>query len=173
MSAAVVAGNPPLTLTQFNALATADAHTLLGSCLDIERWVLEVGAGRPYQTWESLQARASASAEAITWDEVAGALARHPRIGEQAGGEPADVALSAAEQSGVVSSDAAALAAGNAAYERRFGYIFLICATGLSGEQMLAALHERLTHDDEAEHLVVMDELRKIAALRLTKAIAP
>ena len=71
----------------------------------------------------------------------------------------------------MVSSDAAALAAGNAAYEARFGYIYLICATGLSGEQMLTALRERLTHDDAAERLVVMDELRKIAALRLAKAI--
>jgi len=104
---------------------------------------------------------------------VAGALARHPRIGERASGDPGDVALSAAEQSGVSSSDAAALAAGNAAYEERFGYIYLICASGLSGEQMLAALRERLTHDDAAERLVVMDELRKIAALRLAKAITP
>ena len=79
LSAAVVA---PLTLAQFNAIAAAEAHALLGSCLDIERWVLEVDAGRPYPDWESLRARASASAEAITWDEVAGALARHPRIGE-------------------------------------------------------------------------------------------
>ena len=69
-------------------------------------------------------------------------------------------------------SDAAALAAGNLAYEQRFGYIYLICATGLSGEQMLAALRERLTHDDEQERLVVMDELRKIAALRLSKAVS-
>ncbi len=168
MSAAVVA---PLTPAQFNAVSAAEGHALLGSCLDIERWVLEVSAGRPYPHWESLQARASTSAEAITWDEVAGALARHPRIGEQANGDSGDVALSASEQSGVVSADAAALAAGNAAYERRFGYIYLICATLLSGEQMLAALHERLTHDDQAERLVVMDELRTIAALRLAKAI--
>jgi len=168
LSAAVVT---PLTLARFNASPTAEARALLGTCLDIERWVLEVDAGRPYPHRESLQDRASTSAEAITWDEVAGTLARHPRIGERASGDPGDVALSAAEQSGVVSSDAAALAAGNAAYEARFGYIYLICATGLSGEQMLAALRERLTHDDAAERLVVMDELRKIAALRLAKAI--
>lgn len=169
MSAAVVT---PLSLAEFNAVSESDAHALSGSCLDIERWVLEVGSGRPYPDWESLRARASDSAEVIAWDEVAGALARHPRIGERANGEPGDVALSASEQAGVVSSDVAALAAGNAAYEDRFGYVYLICATGLSGEQMLAALHERLTHDDQAERLVVMDELRRIAALRLAKAIS-
>ena len=68
-------------------------------------------------------------------------------------------------------SDAAELAAGNLAYEQRFGYIYLICASGLSGEQMLAALRERLTHDDEQEREVVMHELRKIALLRLSKAV--
>jgi 2-oxo-4-hydroxy-4-carboxy-5-ureidoimidazoline decarboxylase len=85
----------PLSLTEFNAAAESDAHGVLGSCLDIERWVLEVDAGRPYADWESLRATASASAGAITWDEVAGALARHPRIGERAGGDPGDVAPSA------------------------------------------------------------------------------
>lgn len=92
MSAVVVA---PLSLTEFNAAAESDAHGGLGSCLDIERWVLEVDAGRAYADWESLRATASASAEAITWDEGAGALARHPRIGERAGGDPGDVAPSA------------------------------------------------------------------------------
>ena len=172
MSAAVVAGSAPLSLDQFNEASTADARNLLGACLDIERWVVEVDAGRPYADRQSLLDTASTSADAITWAEVAGALLRHPRIGEKADGDPGDVALSASEQSGVARSDAEALAAGNLAYEQRFGYIYLICATGLSGEQMLAALQERLTHDDEQERLVVMDELRKIAALRLAKAVA-
>ena len=125
-----------------------------------------------YARSTSLQARASVSSDAISWAEVAGALARHPRIGEKATGDAGDVALSASEQAGVADSDAAALAAGNVAYEQRFGYIYLICASGLSGAQMVAALRERLTHDDEQERHVVMEELRKIAALRLTNAIA-
>jgi len=168
MSAAVVA----VSLDQFNGASTVDARSLLGACPDIERWVVEVDAGRPYATVQSLQDSASDSADRITWAEVAGALLRHPRIGETAIGDPGDVALSAAEQSGVAQSDAEALAAGNLAYERHFGYIYLICASGLSGEQMLEALRERLNHDDEQERLVVMDELRKIAALRLSKAVA-
>jgi len=172
MSAAVVAGNAPLTLAEFNAADTAEARTVLGACLDIERWVTDVAEGRPFPDWESLRAKASAGAESITWAEVAGALARHLRIGEKATGDSGDVALSASEQAGVVASDAAELAAGNRAYEQRFGYIYLICASGLSGEQMLNALRERLTHDDAGERLVVMAELRKIAALRLAKVIA-
>ena len=120
--------------------------------------------------WQSLQDSASDSAERITWAEVAGALPSSADRGDSHR-RPGDVALSASEQAGVAQSDAEALAAGKLAYERRFGYIYLICASGLSGEQMLEALRERLTHDDEQERLVVMDELRKIAALRLAKAV--
>ncbi len=166
-------GVQPLTVDQFNGVHDVVARELLGSCLDIERWVADVAAGRPYPDRNALLVKASASAEEITWAEVAGALLRHPRIGEKAtGGSSADAVLSATEQSGVADSDAAELAAGNLAYEQRFGYIYLICASGLTGAQMLAALRERLTHDDEQERLVVMDELRKIAALRLAKAIS-
>lgn len=168
----VVAGNPPLTLDQFNTAETAAARRVLDACLDIERWVTDVEAGRPYPDGDSLRARAAHSAAAISWAEVAGALARHPRIGEKATGGAGDVALSASEQAGVVAADEAELAAGNAAYEKRFGYIYLICASGLTGAQMLAALRERLGHGDEEEKLVVMDELRKIAAVRLAKAVA-
>ena len=160
-----------MNLEQFNAAETVEAREILDACLDIERWVTEVEAGRPYPDGDSLRAAAAHSAEAISWAEVAGALARHPRIGEKATGDAGDAALSAAEQAGVAAADAAALAAGNVAYEQRFGYIYLICASGLSGAQMVAALQERLGHDDEQERLVVMAELRKIAALRLAKAV--
>jgi len=172
MSAAVVAGSAPLTLEEFNSADPDTARAVLGACLDIPRWVSEVDAGRPFRDRQSLQDKAAISADGITWAEVAGALLRHPRIGEKATGDPGDVALSAAEQSGVTDADAAEMAAGNLAYEQRFGYIYLICASGMTGEQMLAALRQRLTNDDERERDVVMQELRKIAALRLTKAVA-
>jgi 2-oxo-4-hydroxy-4-carboxy-5-ureidoimidazoline decarboxylase len=171
MAAPVVAGNRPLTLDEFNSADPDTARAVLGACLDIERWVSEVASGRPYADRNALQDRASGSADDITWAEVAGALVRHPRIGEKASGESGDAALSAAEQSGVADADAAELAAGNLAYEQRFGYIYLICASGLTGEQMLAALRERLTHDDEREREVVMHELQKIALLWLSKAV--
>jgi 2-oxo-4-hydroxy-4-carboxy-5-ureidoimidazoline decarboxylase len=58
----------------------------------------------------------------------------------------------------------------NAAYERRFGRVFLICATGLTGEEILAEAERRLENDDEAEHRESVAELRKIVALRLDKA---
>jgi 2-oxo-4-hydroxy-4-carboxy-5-ureidoimidazoline decarboxylase len=78
---------------------------------------------------------------------------------------------SATEQSGVADDSRAALQAGNAAYEERFGHVFLICATGLSGEQMLAALRQRLENDEASERVVATTELRKITALRVRKAL--
>jgi len=81
---------------------------------------------------------------------------------------------SAAEQSGAASaSDGVrqALADGNLAYEQRFGHVFLICASGLSGPDMLAQLQARLGNDPEAERAVVREELLKITWLRLTKLL--
>jgi 2-oxo-4-hydroxy-4-carboxy-5-ureidoimidazoline decarboxylase len=87
-------------------------------------------------------------------------MARHPRIGDRVTGTPA------AEQSGVTDASRAALEAGNLAYEERFWHVFLICATGLSGEQIIMALRERLSHHPRAEQAVVARELLKITVLR-------
>lgn len=65
----------------------------------------------------------------------------------------------------------AELAEGNRQYEERFGRVFLICATGLSAQDMLTSLRERLLHDDVTEAKVVHEELRKIALLRLAKVV--
>jgi 2-oxo-4-hydroxy-4-carboxy-5-ureidoimidazoline decarboxylase len=93
------------------------------------------------------------------------AMSAHPRIGARVQGQ------SAAEQSGVADSSRAALAAGNARYEERFGHVFLICATGLSGGQMRAALEERLGNDPATERAVATAELEKITMLRVAKAL--
>jgi 2-oxo-4-hydroxy-4-carboxy-5-ureidoimidazoline decarboxylase len=161
-----------VTLDEFNAADVDAARDLLRACLDIETWVQDVESGRPYEDLDALTARATASSAHVSWDQVAGALARHPRIGERPKQDRGqERSWSSAEQAGVQDSDTDALALGNRDYENRFGHIFLICAGGLSGEQMLAALHRRLTNDDETERTEVIGELRKIADLRLTKAI--
>jgi 2-oxo-4-hydroxy-4-carboxy-5-ureidoimidazoline decarboxylase len=90
----------------------------------------------------------------------------HPRIGARVSGQ------SAAEQSGVADGSRAALTAGNTAYEERFGHVFLVCATGLSGAQMLSALNQRLKNGEEPERVAATAELRKITVLRVRKALA-
>ena len=88
-------------------------------------------------------------------------------------GDDREAAWSRQEQSGTRDAPAdvqAGLRAGNAAYEERFGHVFLICATGMSAASMLAALQARLGHDPAREREVVRDELTKIVRLRLGKA---
>ena len=95
-----------------------------------------------------------------------------PQPGDGAGDRDREAAWSRQEQSGARDAPAdvqAGLEAGNAAYEKRFGHVFLICATGMSAASMLAALQARLGHDPAAEREVVRDELMKIVRLRLAK----
>jgi 2-oxo-4-hydroxy-4-carboxy-5-ureidoimidazoline decarboxylase len=83
--------------------------------------------------------------------------------------------MSAAEQSGAAAATDEArqgLADGNLAYEQRFGHIFLICATGLSGQEMLTRLRARLENDQDAERDEVRAELLKITHLRMTKLLS-
>ncbi len=171
MTAPAPTAGPTLTVAEFDTAPADEVRELLAACLDIPRWVDEVADGRPYRRREALFEQAAGSAERVQWDEVAGALARHPRIGQTTSGDSADARLSAAEQSGVRPAERQALAEGNAAYERRFGYLYLICASGLSGAQMLAALKQRLNNDELTERRVVVEELGKISALRLQKAV--
>jgi len=107
----------------------------------------------------------------LAWEEVLEALAAHPRIGERPGGAGREAAWSRQEQSGVEDGLREALAAGNREYEARFGHVYLVCATGLSGEHLLARLRERLGNDEERERAVVRDELAKITRLRLVKLL--
>ncbi len=95
------------------------------------------------------------------------------RPGPGPAGGDREAAWSRQEQSGTRDAPAdvqAGLRAGNAAYEERFGHVFLICATGMSAASMLAALQVRLGHDPAREREVVRDELMKIVRLRLGKA---
>jgi 2-oxo-4-hydroxy-4-carboxy-5-ureidoimidazoline decarboxylase len=136
------------------------------SCCASRAFASAMVAGRPYASLEMLDAAIASAFASLTWDDVLEAMAGHPRIGDRVTG------TSAAEQSGVTDASRAALVAGNVAYEDRFGHVFLICASGLDGEQMLASLRERLTHDPGTERAVVTRELMKITVLRARKLAA-
>lgn len=163
-----------LDIGYFNDLDGAAAAEVLQACLDVPEWVAAVAAGRPYRSAAELYDAGAAAAAVLSWPQVSGALDRHPRIGQQraaAPGSATETAWSSAEQAGVADRHAQALAAGNEEYERRFGHLFLVCASGLTGEEILEALHARLHHEPAVERDVVTGELRKIAALRLAKAV--
>ena len=155
-----------MTLASFNAAPEQEAVSAMLACCASHRFAAAMTAGRPYATQAAAVDAVASVFQALTWPDVLEAMDGHPRIGDRVAGQ------SAAEQSGVADDSRAALAAGNAAYEERFGHVFLICATGLSGGQMLAALEQRLHNDKLSERVVATHELRQITALRVGKALA-
>ena len=159
-----------LALARFNAADDAAAHRMLLACADVPRWAQEIVDGRPYPDVEAALEAARTAAHPWTEDEIDAALARHPRIGERASGPGADAEHSRREQSGVAGDDATTaerLRRANHAYEERFGHVFLVRAAGRDGEEILAALDQRLTNDPATERRVVAEQLREIAVLRL------
>jgi 2-oxo-4-hydroxy-4-carboxy-5-ureidoimidazoline decarboxylase len=157
-------------LAAFNAASPEVAERDMLACCESRSFARRIVGDRPYRDPAVLQDAVTAAFEALTWDDIVESMNAHPRIGDRVrtGG------WSAAEQSGAASADDAvrqALADGNLAYEERFGHVFLICATGLSGQDMLDQLRARLGHDPEAERAVVRAELLKITRLRLTKLL--
>ena len=159
-------------VTEFNALPAGEARSLVAGCLGVPRWVDEVVAGRPYADAELLFKQGHDSALALTDDELAQALSRHPRIGERPDAEDAEARHSRAEQSGVRAEDADRLRAANAAYEARFGHVFLVRAAGRSSDEILAELQRRLANDDPTERDETVTALRDIALLRLRQVVA-
>lgn len=142
----------------------------LTACLAVPRWVDEVVAGGPYASVAALLEVADRAAKPLRPDEIDGALAHHPRIGEAPTGSGASAQFSRAEQASSASPDerlAAELAAGNRAYEERFGRVFLIRAAGRSRAEILGELHRRLALPAAEELGVVGGELREIALLRI------
>ncbi|MHA6782181.1 2-oxo-4-hydroxy-4-carboxy-5-ureidoimidazoline decarboxylase [Pseudonocardia saturnea] len=129
-------------------------------------WAARVAAGAPYDSLDALLAAADA---ALTDADLDAAMAGHPRIGDRTAG-----GRSRQEQSAVGSAAddvLDALAAGNRAYEERFGHVYLVCATGRSAEDLLATLHARLGHDARTERAVALAELAAINRIRLTQLV--
>ena len=157
-------------LERLNGLPDGAAREELLTCCSSARWAAEVASGRPFASADEIIARSDAAVAGLTQADLEQALAGHPRIGDR----PGAGAWSRQEQAGVATADQAivcALADGNQAYERRFGHIYLVCATGRSGAELLALLRERLGNDSAAEWDVVRRELAKINQIRLRKLL--
>jgi len=155
-------------LARLNALPDGEAVEVLLGCCSAPGWAQRVAARRPFGSVDDLLAAAGAAWAAREPGELEAAMAGHPRIGELSRS-----AQSRQEQSGV-GSDAGtvqALRAANAAYEERFGHVFLICATGRGPDEILAELRRRMAHDPATELEVAAAEIGKINALRLRKLV--
>jgi 2-oxo-4-hydroxy-4-carboxy-5-ureidoimidazoline decarboxylase len=162
-----------LSLAEVNAAPDGPRlRDALRACCAADSWVARLVADRPYADRASLFAVSDAATAALDEQGLAQALAGHPRIGERVANHTG--AWSQQEQSGVTRANAgvrAELAAANAAYEERFGHVYLVAATGKDAEELLAIARSRLTNDRVTERGVVLAELAKINRLRLAKLL--
>ena len=168
----------PENLQQLNQLSNSEAEQELLKCCGSTSWAREVAAQRPYNSLNELVA----NAERVWWslrpDDWLEAFRSHPKIGERkavAATTAEAQKWSAAEQSGVNESAAAtreALADLNQRYEQKFGYIYIVCATGKTSEQMLANLQQRMNNEPQDELRHAAAEQAKITELRLKKLLA-
>jgi 2-oxo-4-hydroxy-4-carboxy-5-ureidoimidazoline decarboxylase len=160
----------PAALSAFNAAPARDAERDALACCASRAFAKAIADGRPYRDPAALLAAVDAVVNALSWDDIVESMNTHPRIGDRVAGS----GVSAAEQSGAAAASdrvRQGLAEGNLAYEKRFGHIFLICASGLSGQEMLTQLRARLKNNQDAERTVVTAELLKITRLRMTKLL--
>jgi OHCU decarboxylase len=164
-----------MDLAAFNALPPAAAEAELLACCSSPRWAAAVAALRPFRDLDQLQEAADEAWWALDEGDWFDAIAAHPRIGERAVGGGAHERWSAAEQADAQRAEQAVrdeIARLNVDYELRFGHVFLICASGRSGEEILAELRRRLDHAPETELRTAAEEQAKITRLRLGQLVA-
>ena len=166
-----MASRGPSPTRWWNLLPVRDAARQARSCCASAAWASALAEERPVADIDALCAVSERITRALPWDEVLAGLAGHPRIGQAPSGKGREAAASRREQAGVAGDPALAqaLAAGNRAYELRFGHLYLVRAAGRSGQEMLALLDERLGNDPLAEQDVVRQQLAEITSLRLRR----
>ena len=156
-----------------NEAPVDEARAILFRACGSSRWVDRMMARRPFGNSAKLLFAARNEWFGLTEVDWLEAFSHHPRIGDRASLEerfPQTHDLSAKEQSGIGIAGAdvlTALAQANTDYFDRFGFIFIVCATGKSAEEMLALLVSRLLNDRAAELRVAAEEQAKITAIRL------
>ena len=166
-----------MTLEELNDLFPAEAETQFRDCCGSHAWAREMAETRPYPTVAALLDQA----EKIWWNlyekDWREAFSAHPKIGDKKAA-PAQQERSAewskGEQAGMdATTDATRdkLAEANRLYQEKFGYIFIVCATGKSAEEMLEFCRARLMNDAEAEIHIAAGEQRKITEIRLRKLL--
>ncbi|MDO0910577.1 2-oxo-4-hydroxy-4-carboxy-5-ureidoimidazoline decarboxylase [Streptomyces sp. DT2A-34] len=166
----MTSNSTPSGLARFNALEEHAAHAALHEACAATAWAKRLLAARPYATADDLYAASDAAMAELTAEDLAEAMAGHPPIGRPKPGDP----TSAREQRGMAGASEelkAEMLELNLAYQDKFGHVFLICATGRTGEQMRDAVKERIGNSPEQEREIVRAELGKINRIRLARLV--
>jgi allantoicase len=163
-------------LRLLNTAGAGEAESALQACCGATHWVEQMLEKRPFRSLDHLRRAADEtwwSLDSTHWLE---AFRAHPRIGEKSSEAQSAPARewSEQEQSGARGASGATLARlqeASRTYEARFGYLFIVCATGKSAEEMLALLEQRLQNEPDQELRVAAEEQRRILQLRLEKLL--
>ncbi len=168
-----------MNLTELNNASHAIAHQHFLQCCASQRWADRMVSARPFTDKEHLLEESDRLWSTCNEEDFLQAFQAHPRIGnidslrqkyantrQMASNEQAGV-------SGATDEVLQALAEGNRAYEEKFGYIFIVCATGKSAGQMLDILHSRLPNIPTVELPIAAAEQHKITQIRLQKMLHP
>jgi OHCU decarboxylase len=164
-------------LAWLNSLTADEAAKELLQCCGSKRWAREMATARPYASLETLLTKSHDIWWSLDRGDWLEAFRSHPKIGEKKALSKVSAQSqqwSGQEQSGVANAaqdTVDSLAALNEDYEQKFGFIFIICATGKTSAEMLSALRERLQHDPESELPIAAAEQGKITELRLKKLL--
>jgi 2-oxo-4-hydroxy-4-carboxy-5-ureidoimidazoline decarboxylase len=167
-----------MNIDQLNRLSEDDATTAFEQCCGATQWVERMVYSRPFETLSEVIETSDTIWEECDVDDYEEAFTHHPKIGdvESLAKKYANTkAWATGEQKGVEGAERAViekLAEGNTAYEERFGYIFIVNATGKSAAEMLALLEARMNNDPKDEILIAAAEQNKITRLRLKKLLA-
>lgn len=156
-------------LDRLNAVSNKEAEAMLLPCCGSRAWARRMAESRPFQNASAMKETSDSIWWSLGREDWLEAFAAHPRIGERGDQR------SQQEQAEALSADAdtlAELAEANRRYESRFGYIFIVRASGKSAAEMLAILRERLDDDPETELRKAAEEQRKIMNLRLEKLLS-
>jgi 2-oxo-4-hydroxy-4-carboxy-5-ureidoimidazoline decarboxylase len=165
------------TLRAWNEADAESALAAIIACCGSHRWAKAMVAKRPFGNVADVSAAADRIWNTMAVPDWLQAFACHPRIGERKVAHAAaqSAAWSRQEQSSVTDTAErvlAELSADNELYEQRFGFTYIVCATGKSAEEMLAILKRRLTSDRETELREAAEQQRLITQIRLRKWLA-
>ena len=162
-----------MTLAEFNALSASAAQAALHDCCGATLWAKQIAAQRPFDNTDALCEAADTAWRTMDRADILEAFRCHPQIGQKADtGSQSHRQWSEGEQTGArIASEGVKtrLDLQNHAYFEKFGYIFIVCASGKSADEMLALLEQRLQNDDATELPVAAEQQRLIMRLRLEK----
>ena len=166
-----------MDLTWLNGLHASEATDEFLKCCGSQEWARRMAGSRPFESPDQLSTRASEIWWTLDRSDWLEAFRSHPKIGGKKAAEKVSEQSrewSGEEQSGVNSASEqvlSKLASLNKQYDEKFGFIFIVCASGKSSDEMLAILKSRLNNDAETEMRIAASEQEKITEIRLRKLI--